>query len=82
MEKEQKIEKIKPKKEKKRIWNRILIYVVCLVIAIAVWMVASYETWYKEHRANEDTPKEDTNLSETAAYADPFDGILNTVLYG
>lgn len=82
MANEQKIETSKPSKSKKRIWNRILLYFVCLLIAILVWVVANYNMW-SEKKA-EENKKGDTAVTETAAFDSSARLAVtsDTVLYG
>ncbi len=83
MANEQKIEIVKPNKSKRAVWQRVLLFAICILIASVVWLVASYEAWYKEKLASE-KKKEDTAPVVTAALDTPelLHVTSDTVLYG
>ena len=37
------LEQIRREKHKKRVWRYLLVYLVCLLVAFAVWLVVRYD---------------------------------------
>ena len=84
MEKKQKIEKTESGKGSRRIWNRILIYIICLLIAVGFWTVANYDLWSKQDHDTENDKDKTPDTSETVALIshDLLSETTDGVLYG